>query len=190
MDWYCTNTSYCLWKWIPNEQTPLVCRIPQTQNQQVNLGKRLSTWKCDNLSSGWKTILINPCLCSAPLYTIRVYLLYEGNYLQLDTGWSRFFWQGTSKELKHHIVKWEIWADQKILVGCLSWMSEAQSYECLLRAKWIDRLEREDNSICCELLRREYLGCFSILERYTWSWESYGSQYWSANQILGGYLAG
>jgi hypothetical protein len=32
---------------------------------------------------------------------------------------------------------------------------------CLL-AKWIDKLERDDNSLCCAMLKKKYLGDRSI----------------------------
>jgi hypothetical protein len=44
---------------------------------------------------------------------------------------------------------------------------------CLV-AKWIDGLERGDNSICCELLRRKYLGQKSIFQIKRIN----GSQFW------------
>jgi len=42
--------------------------------------KRLGTWQCDYLSSGGKSILIDSCLSSIPMYTMGVYQLYEGNF--------------------------------------------------------------------------------------------------------------
>ena len=44
---------------------------------------------------------------------------------------------------------------------------------CLL-AKWIDKLERDDNNLCCSLLKKKYLGdkgIFQIKNRN-------GSQFW------------
>ena len=66
--------------------------------------KRLATWKCDMLSSGGKATLINSCLSSIPMYTMGVYQLYEGNYQALDKIRSRFFWQGTNKKRKYHML--------------------------------------------------------------------------------------
>ena len=38
------------------------------------------TWQCDYLTSRGKTILIDSCLSSIPMYTMGVYQLYEGNF--------------------------------------------------------------------------------------------------------------
>lgn len=34
-------------------------------------------------------------------------MLYEENYQALDSIRSRFYWQGTNKKRKYHMVKWE-----------------------------------------------------------------------------------
>ena len=69
--------------------------------------KRLGTWQCEYLSSGGKSVLIDSCLSSLPMYTMGVYQLYEGNFQRLDSIRARFFWEGTSKKRKYHMVKWE-----------------------------------------------------------------------------------
>jgi hypothetical protein len=51
-----------------------------------------------HISPGGKLILIESCLSSIPVYTMGVYLLYEGNYQQLRLLRLRFFWQDTKKE--------------------------------------------------------------------------------------------
>ena len=66
--------------------------------------RRLATWKCDSLSSRGKATLINSCLSSLPMYTMGVYQLYEGNYQALYNIRSRFFWQGSNKKRKYHMV--------------------------------------------------------------------------------------
>lgn len=42
--------------------------------------KRLGTWQYEYLSSGGKSILIDSCVSSIPMYTMGVYQLYEGNF--------------------------------------------------------------------------------------------------------------
>ena len=54
--------------------------------------KRLGTWQCEYLSTGGRSILIDSCLSSIPMYTMRVYQLYEGNFQLLDSIRSRFYW--------------------------------------------------------------------------------------------------
>ena len=53
--------------------------------------RRLGTWKCDTLSSGGKALLLNSCLSSIPMYTMGVYLLYDGNHQVLDSVRKNFF---------------------------------------------------------------------------------------------------
>jgi hypothetical protein len=82
------------------------CKITKAQLRYVSdkTEKRLGTWQCDYLSSGGKTILIDSSLSSIPMYTMGVYELYEGNYKMLDSIRARFFWQGTGKKRKYHMV--------------------------------------------------------------------------------------
>ena len=124
--------------------------------------KRLATWKCDTLSSGGKATLINSCLSSIPMYTMGVYQLYEGNFQALDKVRSRFFWQGTNKKRKYHMVKWEALARPKEWGG-LGFLEVKTMNTCLL-AKWPERLEVEEGSLCVELLRKIYLGNRSIFQ--------------------------
>jgi len=69
--------------------------------------KKLGTWQCEYLSSGGRSSLIDSCLSSVPLYTMGVYQLYEGNFQKIDAIRARFYWQGTSKKRKYHMIKWE-----------------------------------------------------------------------------------
>jgi len=84
------------------------CKITKAQLRYVSdkTEKRLGTWQCDYLSSGGESILIDSSLSSIPMYTMGVYELYEGNYQMLDSIRARFFWQGTGKKRKYHMVKW------------------------------------------------------------------------------------
>jgi hypothetical protein len=134
------------------------CKITKAQLRYVSdkAKKRLGTWQCDNLSSGGKSTLIESCLSSIPMYTMGVYELYEGNYQLLDSIRSRFFWQGTSKKTKYHMIKWESLNRPKEFGG-LGFLDVRVMNKCLL-AKWIDKLERGDDSLCCSLLRKKYLG--------------------------------
>ena len=134
--------------------------------------KRLATWKCDTLSSGGKATIINSCLSSIPMYTMGVYQLYEGNFQALDKVRSRFFWQGTNKKRKYHMVKWEALARPKEWGG-LGFLEVKTMNICLL-AKWLERLEVEEGSLCVELLRKKYLGNRSIFQITRTS----GSQFW------------
>jgi len=58
-------------------------------------------------------------------------------------------------------------------LGGLGFLDVRVMNTCLM-VKWIDRLERGDDSLCCSLLRRKYLGQRSIFEIKT----KKGSQFW------------
>jgi len=85
-----------------------------------------------------------------------VYHLYEGDFEKLDSLRSRFYWQGTSKKIKYHMIKWESLNRPKVFGG-LGFMDVRVMNTCLM-VKWIYKLERGHNSLCCMLLRNKYLG--------------------------------
>lgn len=60
------------------------------------------------------------------------------------------------------MVKWEALNRPKEYED-LGFMDVRVMNICLI-CKWIDRLERGDNSICCELLRKKYLNHKSIFQ--------------------------
>ena len=99
----------------------------------------MGTWQCVYLSSGGRSILIGSCLSSILVYAMGVHVLYEGNYQQLDCLRSRFFWQGTNKKRKYHMVKWEALNRPKDF-GVLGFKDVRVMNSCLM-CKWIDRLE-------------------------------------------------
>jgi len=53
--------------------------------------RRLDTWKCNQLSYGDRSILINSCLTSIPMYTMGFYWLHEGTQKMFDSARGRFF---------------------------------------------------------------------------------------------------
>jgi hypothetical protein len=79
-----------------------------------------------------------------------VYQLYESNFQKLDMIRSRFYLQGASKKRKYHMIKWEALSRPKDFGG-LGFLDVRVMNVCLL-AKWIDKLERDDGSLCCSLL--------------------------------------
>jgi len=108
-------------------------KITKAQLRYVNekKDKRLSTWQCDYLTSGGKSILIDSCLSSIPMYTMGVYQLYECNFQMLDSVRARLFWQGTGKKKKYHIVKWEAMSRPKEFGG-LGFLDVRAVNTCLL----------------------------------------------------------
>ena len=134
--------------------------------------RRLGAWKGDTLSTGGKAVLLNSCLSSIPMYTMGVYLLYERNYQALDAVRKRFFWQGTNKKHKYHMVKWEALIRPKEFGGA-GFMDIRAMNICFL-VKWIERVEKNENSICVQLLCKKYLGDKSIFQLT----RNVGSQFW------------
>jgi len=72
------------------------CKLSKEQLSFVGdkIKRRLELWKGDTLSSGGKAVLIESCLSSIPMYTMGVYILYEGNYQVIDAIRSKFFLAG------------------------------------------------------------------------------------------------
>jgi hypothetical protein len=73
----------------------------------------------------------------------------------IDSIRSRFYWQGTNKKRKYCMIKWEALIRPKEFGGLV--FADVRVMNTCLMVKWIDKLERGDNSLCCSLLRRKYL---------------------------------
>jgi hypothetical protein len=159
-------------KYLGMPVSPFKISKAQLSYTEVKAEKRLGTWQCEYLSSGGKSTLIEACLSSTPMYTMGVYQLYEGNFQKLDSIRSRFYWQGTSKKRKYHMIKWEALNSPKDFGG-LGFLDVRVMNTCLL-AKWIDRLEKDEDNLCCSLLRNKYLGSKSIFQVKNRN----GSQFW------------
>ena len=99
-------------------------------------------------------------------------MLYEGNYQVIDEVRSKFFWQGTGKKRKYHMVKWDALIRPKDFGGL--GILDVRAMNVCLVAKWLDRLENGPNNVCCELLKRKYLGSKNIFQIKKVS----GSQFW------------
>jgi hypothetical protein len=134
--------------------------------------KRIPTWKSAGLSSGGKMILIESCLSSVPNYTMSVYLLQEEVHQKMDSARANFFWHGPNMKRKYHMAKWETLATPKN-VGGVGFTNTRVMNKCLL-SKWIYKLERGDDTLCCNLLRRKYLKRKGIYNCKNKS----GSQFW------------
>ena len=63
-------------------------------------------WQGRFTSKGSKSILIDSCLSSLPMYMMGIYELPEGVHGAFDTELSRFFWQAANGREKYHMVKW------------------------------------------------------------------------------------
>jgi hypothetical protein len=63
-------------------------------------------WRVKFTSKGSKTVLINSCLASRPMYIMGLYLLPEGVHGNFDKELSRFFWKERNGRQKYHMLKW------------------------------------------------------------------------------------
>jgi hypothetical protein len=116
---------------------------------------RLETWKCNQLSHGGRSILINSSLSSIPMYSMGFYWLHEGTHKRIDTARGRFFWEGVGNK-KYHMIKWEALASPKEFGG-LGFL-DTRAMNTALLTKWIFKLDRGDKNLALEVLRRKYLG--------------------------------
>jgi hypothetical protein len=136
--------------------------------------KKLPTWQSVGLSSGGKPILIQTSLSSIPNYTMGVYLFQDEIHQKMDSARSNFFWHGPYLKKKYHMASWDLLASPKC-VGGLGFSNTRVMNLCLLD-KWIFKIESNVDSICCNLLRRKYLG-----ERGFFSYENTNcSQFWKS----------
>lgn len=79
----------------------------ELREPEKKLENRLDTWKCGQLSSGGKSILINSSLSSIPMYCLGFYRMYEVNHKKFDSIRERFFWEGVGNKKKYHMVCWD-----------------------------------------------------------------------------------
>ena len=70
------------------------------------VSSRAEPWQGRFTSKGSKTILIDSCISSLPMYMMGLYILPEGIHRSFDKALSRFFWMGASGRQKYHMVKW------------------------------------------------------------------------------------
>jgi hypothetical protein len=106
------------------------------------------------------------------MYTMGFYWLHEGRQKRLDTARGRFFWEGVGNKKKYHMIKWEALASPKEFGG-LGFI-DTRTMNTTLLAKWIYKLDRGENNLALEVLRRKYLGDNSFCQ----SRQRGSSQFW------------
>ena len=126
-------------------------KISKAQLRYINekTEKRLSTWQCDYLSSGGKLILTKSCLSSIQCKPWRYIISMKGIFM--DSIRSKFFWQGTGKNRKYHMIKYKVLNRPKEFGG-LSFF-DVRAMNVYLLVKLIDRLQRGDSSLCRSNIR-------------------------------------
>jgi hypothetical protein len=102
-----------------------------------------------------------------------IYLLQEEIHQKMDSARANFFWHGPFLKKKYHMAAWDLLASPKCGGGALGFTNTRVMNLCLL-AKWIFKIENNEDNICGSILRKKYLG-----ERGILSCVSYNcSQFW------------
>jgi hypothetical protein len=129
-------------------------------------------------SKGSKTVLIDSCLSSLPMYIMGLYILPEGVHAAFDKELSRFFWQDRSGRQKYHMVKWADVCAPKDLggIGIIS----SRHMNVALMLKWVWRILSDDGGLWLKLIKAKYLRGRPLLacDRRE------GSQFWRALQDI------
>lgn len=89
------------------------------------------------------------------------YHLHEGTQKRLDTARGRFFWEGVGNK-KYHMIKWEALGAPKEFGG-LGFV-DTRTMNTALLAKWLFKLDRGENSLALEVLRKKYLNDRSVYQ--------------------------
>jgi hypothetical protein len=121
--------------------------------------KKLPTWQSVGLYSGGKSILIQSSLSSIPNYTMGIYMLQDEIHQKMGSARVNFFWHGPFPKKKYHMASWELLASPKCVCGGggLGFTNTRVMNMCLL-AKWIFKIESNEDNICSNILRNKYLG--------------------------------
>jgi hypothetical protein len=69
----------------------------------------------------------------------------------MDSARSNLFWHGPNLKKKYHMASWELLASPKRARG-LGFTNTRVMNKCLL-AKWIFKVENDEDNMCCQLLR-------------------------------------
>jgi hypothetical protein len=85
-----------------------------------------------------------------------IYLLQEEIHQKMDTARANFFWHGPHMRRKYHMAKWDLLATPKKAGGARFTNTRIRN-KCFL-AKWIFKIERGDQTLCCNLFRQKILG--------------------------------
>lgn len=85
---------------------------PQSKNFcQKTIGKidrKLNGLKYNQISKGGRLTLINSFLASTPNYLLCLFKAPTIIYKQIKKLWRNFLWNGTDKDMKNHILNWDL----------------------------------------------------------------------------------
>jgi hypothetical protein len=112
-------------------------------------------WRGRFTSKGSKSVLIDSCLSSLPMYIMGLYLLPEGVHGTFFKELSRFFWQDMNGRQKYHMVKWvDICAPKEHGgIGILA----THHFNKALMLKWVWHILRDERSVWLRLIKAKYL---------------------------------
>lgn len=99
-------------------------------------------WQGRFTSKGSKSVLIDSCMSSLPMYMMGGYEFPEGVHGAFDKELSRFFWQATNGREKYHMVKWADVCAPKDMGGIGILASRKMNTALMLR--WVWRILREE----------------------------------------------
>lgn len=94
---------------------------------------------------------------------------HKRDYIQLDVG---FFWEGVGNNKKYHMIKWNALAPPKEFGG-LGFV-DTRAMNIVLLARWIYKLDKGNESMALNVLRKKYLQGKSFCQ----SKQKGGSQFW------------
>ena len=89
---------------MPIRDTRILARDLDPLVERVKV--RADPWQGRFTSKGSKSVLIDACMSSLPMFMMGLYILPEGTHGNFDKDLSRFFWMAQNGRQKYHMVKW------------------------------------------------------------------------------------
>ncbi|GAU26327.1 hypothetical protein TSUD_56250 [Trifolium subterraneum] len=116
--------------------------------------KRLSGWKCKNLSFGGRLILLKFVMSSVPVYFLSFFKAPSGIISSLESMFSHFFWGGCEENRKTSWIKWDSICLNKANGGL--GVRRLKEFNFSLLGKWVWRCLEEKDSLWCKVLQAKY----------------------------------
>ncbi|GAU46317.1 hypothetical protein TSUD_243380, partial [Trifolium subterraneum] len=116
--------------------------------------KRLSGWKCKNLSFGGRLILLKSVLSSIPVYFLSFFKAPSGIISTLESIFCHFFWGGCEANRKIAWIKWDTICLNRENGGL--GVRRLKEFNISLLGKWVWRCLVENDSPWSLVLRAKY----------------------------------
>ncbi|GAU13302.1 hypothetical protein TSUD_42560 [Trifolium subterraneum] len=116
--------------------------------------KRLSGWKCKNLSYGGRLILLKSVLSSIPVYFLSFFKAPTGIISTLESIFCQFFWGGCEANRKIAWIKWDTICLARENGGL--GVRRLKEFNISLLGKWVWRCLVENDSLWSLVLRAKY----------------------------------